>query len=1342
MFKNMKIGWRLGLGFTVLMVMMLLLGVLAITRLASLDAGLEVIIKDRWPKTVAANDMTANINEIARSLRNAILLDHPDGVKEELKRVSDAGEAINQKLDELGKTIHADAGKARLKNLIAARAAYGQAQQEIVRLIVAGKKEEAKQGLFSKLRPVQGKYFQEVGELIKFQANLVEKAGQEADATYQSARTTVIILLLAALALVALITFLVTRSITRPLNAAVSLNQRLAAGDLNLDIEVNRSDEAGLLLAAMKDMVAKLKGIREDIAMLTAAAMEGKLAVRADADKQPGDFRKIVEGINGTLDAVIGPLNVSAEYVDRISKGDIPAKITDEYQGDFNEIKNNLNNCIDNITALVAAVNTLAQAAVAGKLLTRADAERHQGDFRKIIAGVNHTIDAVVGHLDSMPAPALIVDREFNLQYINSIGATLTGLSQEALIGSKCFEHFKTPHCRTDQCATGQCMQRGQETTAETDAHPQGQHFDISYTGVPVKDQEGNIIGALEVITDLTAVKKAARLAQKQAEYQAEEVDKLVVNLGKVAAGDLNINTTTAVTDEDTQAVGENFRKINAGLAGTVQAISNLVQDADQLAQAATAGKLATRVDASQHGGDYGKIIDGVNRTLDAVIGPLNVSAEYVDRISKGDIPAKITDEYQGDFNEIKNNLNNCIDNVNALIADAYMLAQAAAAGNLGMRADAARHQGDFRKIIEGVNHTIDAIVGHLDSMPAPALIVDREFTIKYINSIGASLTGLSAAALLGTKCYDHFKTPHCRTDKCATGQCMQRGQETTAETDAHPQGQHFDISYTGVPVKDLEGKIIGALEVITDLTAVKKAARLAQKQADYQGAEVDKLVVNLGKVAVGDLNINATTGATDEDTRAVGENFQKINGGLAGTVKAISNLVQDADRLAQAALEGKLATRVDASQHGGDYGKIIDGVNRTLDAVIGPLNVSAEYVERISKGDIPPPITDEYRGDFNEIKNNLNVLIQAMNQVTQVAAELADGNLTVKVAERSGQDQLMQALARMVARLSEVVGNIQGAAHQVTSGSQEMSSSSQQLSQGATEQSASVEEVSSSMEEMAANIKQNSDNAQQTEKIALKAADDAKEGGNAVMETVSAMKEIAGKISIIEEIARQTNLLALNAAIEAARAGEHGKGFAVVASEVRKLAERSQTAAGEINKLSASSVEVAEKAGEMLGRIVPDIQKTADLVQEINAASNEQRSGANQINKAIQQLDQVIQQNAAASEEMASISEVLLGQAEQLQNTIGFFKFDGNGGAAFRQLAPAGALQKKAVHPLEPETSLPKAAKKPERGKKLKALTHPEEDSKAAGKVTGIALDLLAKDGKGNGEEVEFERY
>ena len=279
-------------------------------------------------------------------------------------------------------------------------------------------------------------------------------------------------------------------------------------------------------------------------------------------------------------------------------------------------------------------------------------------------------------------------------------------------------------------------------------------------------------------------------------------------------------------------------------------------------------------------------------------------------------------------------------------------------------------------------------------------------------------------------------------------------------------------------------------------------------------------------------------------------------------------------------------------------------------------------------------------------------------------AQVIENGDLTssIDVDQKDEVGVLAMALKGMNLKLRNVVGEITSASGNVAAGSQELSASAQALSEGATEQAAAIEQVSSSIAQMADNIRNNTENAQATEAIATQSAADAAESGEAVQEGVSAMRNIAEKISIIEEIARQTNLLALNAAIEAARAGEHGKGFAVVAAEVRKLAERSGEAAGEISELSTNTVVVAQKAGEMLQKLVPNIQKTAQLVQEITAASHEQNDGADQISQAVSQLDSVIQQNASAAEEMASTSEELSGQSMQLEQTMSFFHVNGNG--------------------------------------------------------------------------------
>jgi methyl-accepting chemotaxis protein len=346
-----------------------------------------------------------------------------------------------------------------------------------------------------------------------------------------------------------------------------------------------------------------------------------------------------------------------------------------------------------------------------------------------------------------------------------------------------------------------------------------------------------------------------------------------------------------------------------------------------------------------------------------------------------------------------------------------------------------------------------------------------------------------------------------------------------------------------------------------------------------------------------------------------------------------------------------------------------------------------------------------------------ISSISQAIAQAKQAVRAISEGDLTVQI-EVIRQDEigeLLEDLKRMVAKLKEVVTFVNSASDNIVSASQQMTSSSQQMSEGASEQAASAEEVSSSMEEMAANIQQNTDNAQQTEKIALKASEDIREGSQSVNQTVQSMKQIADKIMIIGEIARQTNLLALNAAVEAARAGEHGKGFAVVAAEVRKLAERSQLAATEIDTLSKTSVNIAERSGKVLEMIVPDIQRTSKLVQEIAASSMEQNSGAEQVNSAVQQLNQVIQTNAATSEEMAASAEELSSQAEQLRDTISFF----NIGHQTRQ----GVVS---------------AIKKPVT--RHSAPMHVEKKRGLKSKSNGVVLDM--GNGHGDALDADYEKF
>ncbi len=618
---------------------------------------------------------------------------------------------------------------------------------------------------------------------------------------------------------------------------------------------------------------------------------------------------------------------------------------------------------------------------------------------------------------------------------------------------------------------------------------------------------------------------------------------------------------------------------------------------------------------------------------------------------------------------------------------------------------------GTMAKYLQKINELIKTKDKYLNNIPTPVVAIDKEFNITFINEEGAKTLNKKSENILGEKCYNIFKTSHCNTPDCRCFQAMTKNNIFVGDTIAKLPSGDLPIQYTAAPLKDEHDKIIGALEYVADISQLTKVLNDSTLKVEYLNNIPTPVMVidknfniqfmnpagakavghttesakglkcfNLfntehcntsncqlsqamlkNKVCTDDTTANLPSGKTP--IRYTGAPLKDEQDNIIGALEYVVDISKEVEitdgvlNLATSAAEGMLKVRADEEKFQGNYKRIIQAVNKTLDNIITPLNLAAEYINRISVGDTPPKITDDYKGDFNTIKNNINTLIDALTMIIDRANKISKGDLNVSILKRSENDELMESLSEIVTQLKGIIQGIVEGSDNIASASQQLSSVSQQLSQGASEQAASTEEVSSSMEEMSANIQQNTDNARQTEQISLSVSEKIKESYKSSEISVQAMQDIAEKISIINDIAFQTNILALNAAVEAARAGEHGKGFAVVASEVRKLAEKSKIAADQIDELSRNGVKISEKAGSQLAELVPDIGKTAQLVQEITAASIEQGTGVEQINGSLQLLNNVTQQNAAGSEEMATSAEELAAQADQLKSLVAFFK-------------------------------------------------------------------------------------
>jgi methyl-accepting chemotaxis protein len=869
----------------------------------------------------------------------------------------------------------------------------------------------------------------------------------------------------------------------------------------------------------------------DEISRLVKASLDGQLSERGKSELFQGRYRDLMAEINSMLDAVIGPLHVTAGYVDRISKGDIPETITDNYNGDFNLIKNNLNQCIAALSGLVQQMGHMSSQHDLGDIDVVMTPESFHGVYRTMAEGVNKM---VTGHI-SVKKKAMACIAEFGH---GNFEAEL-----ERFPGKKAFinENIERLRRALKEFIADMDRMSNAHNAGDIDAAIPEEQFEGSYRTMAK--------GVNEMVQGHISVKKKAMACLKQfgeGNFEAE--------LEKFPGKKAFINDTIELVRKNLKA---------------------LVSDTDSLVHAAVEGKLATRADTSKHQGDFRKIVQGFNDTLDAVIGPLNFSAGYVDRISKGDIPPKITDQYNGDFNLIKINLNQCIDAVSAMVADAVMLGKAAVEGKLATRADASKHQGDYRKIVEGVNQTLDAVIGPLN------------FSASYVDR----------------------------------------------------------ISKGDIPPK------------ITD---------------QYNG------------------------------------DFNLIKNNLNQCIDAVDAMVADAVMLGKAAVEGKLATRADASKHQGDYRKIVEGVNETLDAVIGPLNFSAGYVDRISKGDIPPKITDSYNGDFNLIKNNLNHCIDAVNamvadavmlskaavegkletradaskhqgdyrkivggvnetldavigplqDVSGVLNKLAGGDFTALVTSKYAGDfdllaNAVNTLSKSVRSALEQIGQnvsaLASASEELNKVSQSMGSSADETATQASVVSAAAEQVSNNVQtvatgadEMGASIKEIAKNTAEATRVASSAVRTAEATNETISKLGQSSAEIGQVIKVITSIAQQTNLLALNATIEAARAGEAGKGFAVVANEVKELAKETAKATEDISRKIEAIQTDTNGAVLAIGQISQVIGQISDIQTTIASAIEEQSATTNEIGRTL----------AEASKGSTDISKNIGGVAEAARAT------------------------------------------------------------------------------------------